>query len=385
MSLDRLTDTLGSRLTSSRHEDGGGQTATIAVVAAPALLVFQSSTSFIAARAVAPDADPVLFLFIRFLIVVVLFAILARNVPWPNGWQFVGHLLAGMVINGVYLCASWWAVANGLAAGVMTLIGALQPLFAAFLIATIQKRPIGPGAWTGLMLGFAGVALVLAPRLADVQVEAIPVLPAALGIFSILALTIGTMIQKSTISKANLWATGAIQHLGASVVAGMSFVTVGTGDWNGSLSLWLALIWSVLGLSLAGTSLFVWMVRCGEVTRVTALMLLVPPATALQAFFLFGETLNCIQLAGFVVTLAGVMLAQELHRFLSLGRIFKHPLLPRAIQADRGSNFRHGLICDGLKRSTNLPPAASRATAQLSAIAEPRSNGQTEGRSPNSC
>ena len=91
-------------------------------IASPALLVFLSSTSFIAARAVAPHADPILFLFIRFVLVVVFFAILARNVQWPKGWQFVGHVLAGMMINGIYLCASWWAVGNGLATGVMTLI-----------------------------------------------------------------------------------------------------------------------------------------------------------------------------------------------------------------------------------------------------------------------
>lgn len=92
---------------------------------APALLVFLSSTSFIAARAVAPHADPILFLFIRLLLVVAIFAFLARNVPWPKGWQFVGHLVAGMVINGVYLVASWWAVGQGLAAGVMTLMGGI--------------------------------------------------------------------------------------------------------------------------------------------------------------------------------------------------------------------------------------------------------------------
>ena len=255
---------------------------------------------------------PILFLFVRFLFVVAAFAILARKVEWPKGWQFVGHLLAGMVINGIYLVASFWAVANGLAASVMTLLGALQPLFVALVTVTALRTPIGPRAWIGLALGFAGVALVLSPRLTNVDVAGLPAPPVALGLFGIVALAIGTMVQKSSLATADLRAMGAVQHLGAAIVAGVALLAVGTGQWDGAPSLWLALAWSVIALSLAGTSLYIWMVRRGEVTRVTALALLVPPATALQAWFLFGERLSTIQLAGFAITLAGVAIVQGL-------------------------------------------------------------------------
>ena len=283
-----------------------------AAIAAPALFVFLSSTSFIAARAIAPHADPILFLFVRFLFVVAAFAILARKVEWPKGWQFVGHLLAGMVINGVYLVASFWAVANGLAAGVMTLLGALQPLFVALVTVTVLRTPIGPRAWIGLGLGFTGVALVLSPRLTNVDVAGLSALPVAFGLFSIVGLAIGTMVQKSSLAAADLRAMGAVQHLGAAIVAGVALLTVGTGQWDGAPRLWLALAWSVIALSLAGTSLYIGMVRRGEVTRVTALALLVPPATALQAGFLFGERLSTVQLAGFAITLASVAIVQGL-------------------------------------------------------------------------
>lgn len=289
-------------------------------IAGPSLLVFLSSTSFIAARAVAPHADPFLFLLVRFVLVVAVFAILARNVAWPKAWQFAGHLVAGMVISGIYLTASWWAVANGLSAGIMTLLGALQPLFAALVMATVLHRAQPRSTWIGLVLGFFGVALVVSPRLAGVDVEGLPMLPFALGLLGIVSLTIGTMVQKSSLASADLRATGAVQHLGAAIVAGASVLTVGNDHWDGSLPLWLALAWSVLGLSVAGTSLFVWMVRQGEVTRVTALMLLVPPATALQAWFLFDETLTAVQLAGFAMTLVGVMIVQRLHLLRLLRR-----------------------------------------------------------------
>lgn len=306
--------------------------ATAFPVAGPALLVFISSTSFIAARAVAPNADPILFLLVRFLLVAVGFALLARRVAWPKAGQIVGHLLAGMIISGVYLVASWWAVAHGLSAGVMTLLGSLQPLFAALAATLLLRRGIGYRTWLGLGFGLAGVALVLSPRLQQVDAAGVPLLPVAIGLVGIISLTVGTMMQKSSLAEADLRAAGSVQHLGAAIVAAVALPLFGTGQWNNVPSLWLSLGWSVIGLSLAGTSLFIWLVRRGDVTRVTSLMLLVPPATALQAWFLFEERLTIVQIAGFAVTLIGVVIVQRTgsmprsvnarHEAIAIGRAF---------------------------------------------------------------
>jgi drug/metabolite transporter (DMT)-like permease len=292
----------------------------VSAIVAPIFLVLLSSTSFIAARAVASNADPMLFLFARFLIVFAAFALLACKVKWPKGLQLIGHLLTGMIINGIYLVASWWAVANGLAAGIMTLLGALQPILATLAMAMILRTPIGSRICFGLGAGLFGVALVLSPRLEEVHVTGLPTLPVVIGLISVVALTFGTILQKSSIAVADLRATGALQHLGAAIVAGAALLWTGTYRWGGTPLLWVALAWSVGGLSLIGTSLFVWMVRCGEVTRVTTLMLLVPPATALQAWILFGEELTSIQLAGFVIALTGVLIVQSAHIVWPLGR-----------------------------------------------------------------
>lgn len=278
--------------------------------ALPALLVFLSSTSFIVARAIAPHADPILFIFVRFLFVVAIFSILARNVEWPRGRQMVGHFLAGMVINGVYLVASFWAVANGLAASIMTLLVALQPLVIAVLTLCVLRQAVGPKVWLGLLIGIGGVVLVLSPRLTNVEVSGLPSLPTAVGLFGVIALTAGTIVQKSSLAKADLRAMGAVQHLGGAIVAGVAVFAFGGIHWDNATPLWLGLVWAVAGLSLAGTSLFIWMVRKGDATRVTALMLLVPPATALQAWIFFREYLSTVQVSGFVITLLGVALVQ---------------------------------------------------------------------------
>ncbi|CAI1013778.1 DMT family transporter [Serratia entomophila] len=281
-------------------------------VIAPFFLILIWSTGFIAARAVAEHADPNLFLTFRFLAAAAVFALLAANCVWPKGRQFIMHLLTGMLMNGVYLAASWWAVANGLAAGVMSLIGGLQPLFTALIFALVLRKPIGLRSWAGLAIGFIGVALVLSPRLTGIDIGNMALLPILLGFGSIVALTIGIMVQKSSLAAADLRAAGAIQHLGAALVTGALAALMGSGQWDNSPTLWFSLLWSAGVLSLGGTALFIWMVRHGDLTRITALMLLVPPAAALQAYFLFSEALSPMQLGGFVLTLLGVAIVQKI-------------------------------------------------------------------------
>ncbi|CAI1852505.1 carboxylate/amino acid/amine transporter [Serratia quinivorans] len=144
-------------------------------IIAPFFLILIWSTGFIAARAVADHADPNLFLTFRFLIAAAVFALLAAHCVWPKGRQLIMHLLTGMLMNGVYLAASWWAVANGLAAGVMSLIGGLQPLFTALMLlvppaAALQAyflfgEALSLVQLTGFMLTLLGVAIVQRIRL----------------------------------------------------------------------------------------------------------------------------------------------------------------------------------------------------------------------------
>ena len=50
--------------------------------------------------------------------------------------------------------------------------------------------------------------------------------------------------------------------------------------------------WSVLGLTLGGSSLLYLLIQRGAATQVASLMYLVPPCTALLAWLLFDELLH---------------------------------------------------------------------------------------------
>lgn len=67
-----------------------------------------------------------------------------------------------------------------------------------------------------------------------------------------------------------------------------------------------AMAWSVLVLTLGGSSLLVLLIQRGAATKVTSLMYLVPPCTATLAWLLFGEALTPAVLAGMALTAVGV-------------------------------------------------------------------------------
>jgi drug/metabolite transporter (DMT)-like permease len=278
---------------------------------APALFVLVWSTGFIVARAVTSHADVQWFLLWRFVTVALAFgaAAIAGRVSPPSPKTVLQHLAAGAAMMGLYLCLSYWAIAQGLPAGIMALMGALQPLLTAGLMLARGRGPSSAAVWWGLSIGLIGVVLVLLPRLENSHFASGNLANLA-GILSIVALTLGTLAQKR-IANDDLRVAGCLQNIGAASVALLAVATVGTVRWDGSAALWGLLAWSALITSVLSQTLLMWMLRHGEATRVTALMLLVPPVAAVLAYELFHETLSWLQLAGFVLALAGVLLARR--------------------------------------------------------------------------
>ena len=278
----------------------------------PVLFVVVWSTGFIIARAAAPHADLQLFLFLRFLASALILGIVAAvsHAPWPCGRQRVAHLLLGALMLGVYVTCSYWAVAQGLPAGIMSLLGALQPLCTALILVIFVRQRLQARTWAGLAVGLGGVALVLAPKLAAGSAAPLKWATVAAALISILAVTIGTLSQRR-LSSTNIWSAASTQNCGAAITALVAMLSIGHAHWDGTPSLWAALAWAVIGTSVLASTLLVWMVRHGEATKVTALMLLVPPLAAIQAYFLFHETLSPMQLIGFALALGGVVLARS--------------------------------------------------------------------------
>ena len=119
--------------------------------------------------------------------------------------------------------------------------------------------------------------------------------------------------MQKRLSSTGIWSAASAQNFGAAITAVIAMSSIGNAHWDGSSSLWAALSWAVIGTSVLASTLLVWMVRHGEATKVTALMLLVPPLAALQGYFLFRETLSPLAAHG-IRTRVGRRVARAIRR-----------------------------------------------------------------------
>jgi drug/metabolite transporter (DMT)-like permease len=282
-------------------------------VVAPALFVLIWSTGFIVARAIDGVADPNLFLLMRFVVSASLFALLALalRATWPTRAELPKHMLAGALLQGVYVGGGYWAVAHGLSPAVMALLGTLQPMVTALVAQRLFGEPVGRSFWAGLLAGALGVLLVLSPRLAAVDGGGLSAVVIGVALLSVMAITAGTLVQKTSLAAADLISASAVQYAGGAAVVGLAAWWLDESLWLPGPGLWGALGWSVLALSGVATTLLVWMVRRGSAAKVTVLVLLAPPLAAVQAWWLFDARLSGVQIAGFVLTLAGVLLCRR--------------------------------------------------------------------------
>ena len=249
---------------------------------APVLFVFLWSTGWISAKFAAPHADPLWFLTIRFLCAggaITLFA-LAVRAPWPRDAKGWGHgIVSGVLLHGIYLGGVWWAVKNGLSAGISGLLAALQPLLTALLAPYLLKEQVTARQWAGVALGLGGVLLVLSPKLAAATGETAWV-ALFVNIAGMLAVTSGSFYQKRFVPVADLRTITAVQYLGALLVVAPVALLTEPRRFDHSLEIYLVLAWSVLVLSVFTIAVMLTMIRRGEITRVSALIYLVPATVA---------------------------------------------------------------------------------------------------------
>jgi len=279
---------------------------------APPAFVFLWATGFVVARLVAPSADPFTFLSLRFVVAAACLALmaLAMRAPWPvtpKAWR--NGLVAGVLLHGGYLGAVFWAIKQGMPAGISALLAGLQPVVTGMLVGLLLGERVSRRRWLGIILGFLGALLVIAPQLGAADGFApITVVVSLLGTLSI---TLGTIWQKRTAVGVDLRTNAVAQFLGAAIVVAPLALVLEEGRLDPTPELLFGLAWAVLALSIGAIGLLLVLLRRGAVAGVASLLYLVPPASALMAYPLFGETLSPLQLAGMVVAAAGVAIASR--------------------------------------------------------------------------
>ena len=276
--------------------------------AMPWVFVLIWSTGFVVARLAMPHAPPLSFLSVRYALSAACFALWMRlaHVALPPREQWWPLVVSGVLMHAGYLGGVWSAVKAGMGAGTVALLVGLQPVITAvWLSATAGSQPrVTARQWLGLVLGLAGLTLVVWRKLGIGEVSAVNLL---FAIGALLAITAGTLYQKRFVRVADVRAASAVQLLAALVVSTpLALLENEAIRWHPDLI--AALAWSVLALTLGGSSLLYLLIQRGAATQVTSLLYLVPPCTAAMAWALFGEAFTWLMLLGMMLTVLGVAL-----------------------------------------------------------------------------
>lgn len=276
----------------------------------PALFVLLWATGFIGARYAMPWAEPFTFLAARFGLAMVILAgmiLLFRSVR-AGGKGALNATIAGALMHGVYLGGTFWAIRNGMTAGISALIVGLQPLITAIMAGLVLGERIERRHWAGLALGFAGVVIVLWPKLGTVVDALSPAVLAAM-VLAVVGMSAGTIWQKKFVTGLDLVTGTFWQYLGATLLMAVMSLLLETRTVTVTGELVFAMVWLVLVLSIGAIFLLMYLIREGSVAKVASLFYLVPAATALMAWPLFGETLTLVQIGGMLLATIGVALA----------------------------------------------------------------------------
>ena len=274
---------------------------------APYLFVFLWSTGFVGAKYGLPYADPFIFLSVRIFIAAGILFIAAHFMHTQTALtrsDISKSALIGLFLHAFYLGGVFFAISKGVSAGVAAVITSLQPVFVSILAVRVLGEKLRWSQFAGLVTGLIGVVLVLGPTF-DSSVSTVGI---AAVFVALLGSTTATLMQKKFGSGIPMLAGTAYQYLAAGLVLGIAAFATGGTRIDLTPKFAGAMIWLIFALSVGAVLLLLRLLNNGSAASVSSLFYLVPPATALEAYVLFGEKVNTQGFLGIGITALGVWL-----------------------------------------------------------------------------
>ena len=274
---------------------------------APVVFVLLWSTGFVGAKYGLPYADPFVFLSVRVFIAALLLFVIAKllKMPIAIGRSAISRsFLIGFFLHACYLGGVFYSISRGLPAGVAAVVTSLQPVLVSIFAVKVLGEKLTLRQLAGLLLGLVGVILVLGPTF-ETEISQLSIVAI---VIALVGSTTATLLQKRMGSGIPLLAGTAYQYLATGTILGVFAIASGQTQISWSTPFTFAFIWLVLVLSVGAILILLWLLNSGSASSVSSLFYLVPPATAIEAFFLFGEKVNTQGFLGIGVTALGVWL-----------------------------------------------------------------------------
>ena len=251
-------------------------------------------------------APPFTFLSLRFAfgLACLLPLVLLWKPRWPRtGAEWIHLVIAGLLMHAVQLGGSHYAQYLGMSAGVAALIIACQPLVTAVIVSRWMNETLRARQWAGVILGLAGVALVVWHKI-DIREVTLGSLVGTL--IALTGVTAATLYQRKFSPKADLKAASVVQFAASLLVLAPLALAVEGFQVAWSWKLAAAIAFLVIFASILAVNALHLLMRHGEAARVASMMYLPPVFAVVLEAALFGVVPSGLALAGIAVTCTGV-------------------------------------------------------------------------------
>lgn len=281
--------------------------------AAPVVFLVLWSSGFVFLKLGLQFAEPLTFLALRYACVValLLLPLIWIRPYWPQKAAQWAHLVVvGLLLHAGYFAFTYLSLNHGMSAGGIALITSQQPILVGLLAPLVSSERVSATRWAGLILGVLGASLVILAKPLDADTDDRWALVYAL--FALIVITASTLWEKRFGTDNHPVVANLVQYsIGFVVILPLAFLFESMQVQWGAVGLWAALSYLVVCNSIVAITLLLAMIRRGEVSRVSALFFLVPPATAMIAYLLLGEAMPLLGWFGIVLAAAGIYLAMR--------------------------------------------------------------------------
>ena len=274
----------------------------------PFLFVFFWSSAFVSGQIIVQSASPFASLSFRFIIVALGFIIFSKIF---NEKIFVKKSLiyqsaiTGILFHGFYLGGVFFSYSVGLSATLSALIVGLQPILTNILSGPVLKEKVTITQWVGILLGLIGTVLVIGLDIG----KTIPILGIIASIVALIGATTATIWQKKFTNKLSLSVNNFYQAVAAAIFLFLASLIFEVSYINFTTSFILSMTWQIIMVSFGAFTILMYLIKIGTASKTSNLFFLVPPTTAVMAWFVLGEELYRNDLIGLVIASIGVFIA----------------------------------------------------------------------------
>jgi drug/metabolite transporter (DMT)-like permease len=274
----------------------------------PFIFILLWSSAFITTKPIIDNSDPFSALAFRFFIVACgffIFSIFTNKKILINKRNFLESFFSGVLFHGLYLGGVFFSISRGMPTAIAALIVTLQPILTNALSGPILGEKVTYKQWSGVILGFIGATLVLG---IDIGSE-IPIIGLVATLIALSAITISTIWQKKLSNNLPLSVSNTYQATGGFIFHLLIVIFFANPEIQFTKTFVIAMSHQIFLVSFGAFTILMFLIKHNSASKTVSIFFLIPPTSALMAWFFLGETFTVWDLVGFIITSIGVFIA----------------------------------------------------------------------------